>query len=208
MTNRNFQREMDQLIDKLAASGVVPELLLHSCCAPCSAYVLEYLSQYFSITVLYYNPNISSSEEYTLRLAEQKRLVEEMTFVNPVRVMEGEYNPRDFYQIAKGLEDCPERGERCHRCYRQRLEYTAKRAAEIEADYFATTLTLSPLKDAVVLNEIGEELGRLYSVTYLPSDFKKKGGNKRSIELSKEHNLYRQNYCGCIYSKMQSEEKK
>lgn len=201
MTNRNFQREMDVLIENLKKEGRVPTLMLHSCCAPCSSYVLEYLSDFFIIKVLYYNPNISSKEEYELRLAEQKRLIEEMDFNNPVTLIAGEYNPDDFYSISKGLEKCPERGQRCHKCYRLRLEYTAKIAKEQGADFFATTLTLSPLKDAKILNSIGEELSEKYKVPYLASDFKKKEGYKRSIELSAKHNLYRQDFCGCAYSK-------
>lgn len=204
MTKRNFQTELEKLIEKYKAQGVVPKLLLHSCCAPCSSYCLEYLSRYFSITVLYYNPNISSKEEYSLRFAEQKRLIDEMEFENPVSLKEGEHDPQKFYTIAKGLETCPERGERCHRCYRLRLEYAARVAKESGADYFATTLTLSPLKDAQVLNAIGDELGEKYAVEYLPSDFKKRGGYQRSIELSKIYSLYRQDYCGCIYSKQEA----
>lgn len=208
MTNRNFQRELDDIIKKNQKEAIVPTLLLHSCCAPCSSYVLEYLSKYFSITVLYYNPNISSKEEYNLRVAEQKRLIEQMSFENSVAFKEGDYNPEEFLAVAKGLETCPERGQRCHKCYRLRLEYTAKTAKEIGADYFATTLTLSPLKDARMLNRIGEELSEKYSVNYLPSDFKKKGGYLRSIELSKEYSLYRQDFCGCVYSKKEAENRK
>ncbi len=207
MIKRNFQKELDEIIEQNIAAGAVPKLLLHSCCAPCSSYVLEYLSRYFSITVLYYNPNISSREEYALRFAEQKRLIDEMTFENPVSLVEGEYDPETFYVLGKGLEDCPERGERCHRCYRLRLEYTAKVAKDVGADYFATTLTLSPLKDASVLNAIGEELSGKYNVSYLPSDFKKRGGYQRSIELSREHSLYRQDFCGCIYSKQEAKKR-
>ena len=187
MANRNFQREMDNLIAKLQKENRVPTLLLHSCCAPCSSYVLEYLSDFFIINVLYYNPNISSKEEYDLRLA-------------------GEYKPEDFYSVAKGLEKCPERGKRCHRCYRLRLEHTAKTAKETGADYFATTLTLSPLKDAKALNEIGKELSAEYNVDYLCSDFKKKEGYKRSLELSRQYGLYRQNFCGCVYSRTSNTE--
>ena len=197
MIKRNYQQELDKIIEQNTASGFVPKLLLHSCCAPCSSYVLEYLSKYFCITVLYYNPNISSKEEYTLRLQEQKRLIEQMPFENPVNPLEGEYNPQEFYAMAKGLEDCPERGARCHKCYRQRLEYTAKIAADSGFDYFATTLTLSPLKDTDALNRLGEELSAEYGSRYLPSDFKKRGGYQRSIELSKEYFLYRQDFCGC-----------
>ena len=204
MNKRNYQRELDILIEKHKAEGRVPKLLLHSCCAPCSSYVLEYLSRYFSITVLFYNPNISLGEEYRLRLEEQKRLIGEMNFENPVSIIEGRYDPQEFFALAKGLEDCPERGERCLRCYRLRLEYTASVAVSLGADYFATTLTLSPLKDADALNSIGEEIGRLHSTDWLPTDFKKRGGYLRSIELSKEYSLYRQDFCGCVYSKIQA----
>ncbi len=198
---RNFQKELDILIEKNRAEGQTPTLLLHSCCAPCSSYVLEYLSEFFKITVVYYNPNISSEEEYKLRLSEQKRFIGELSAKNPIDLIEGKYEPEIFYAMAKGLEDAPERGERCRRCYRLRLDYTARLSKELGFDYFATTLTLSPLKDAFAINAIGEELGGIYKTPYLPSDFKKKEGYKRSIELSKEHSLYRQNFCGCVYSK-------
>ena len=207
MKDRNFQKEMDRLIARLCEEGRVPTLLLHSCCAPCSSYVLEYLSQYFSINVLYYNPNISKKGEYDLRIAEQQKLIDSMDFVNPVSFTAGEYDTHRFYELAKGLEKCEERGERCHRCYRLRLEYTAEKAKQMGADYFATTLTLSPLKDAKVLNAIGEELAKKYGVMYLASDFKKREGYKRSLELSKKYNLYRQSFCGCIYSQINNENK-
>lgn len=202
---RNYQKELDLLIEDFARKGQVPALMLHSCCAPCSSYALEYLSDYFHINVLYYNPNISSEEEYNLRLNEQRRLIEELPQKYPVTLTEGEYDPKVFYQMAKGLEKCPERGERCLRCYRLRLEECARLAKEQGADYFATTLTLSPLKSAEAINEIGEELADKYGVAYLCTDFKKKNGYKRSIELSREYNLYRQNFCGCVYSRTQSE---
>ena len=204
---RNFQKELDILIEKNRAEGVVPTLLLHSCCAPCSSYVLEYLSEFFKITVVYYNPNISSQEEYALRLSEQKRFIGELSVRNPIDLIEGEYNPKAFFNIAKGLENAPERGERCRKCYRLRLEYTAKIAKEQGFDYFATTLTLSPLKDAAAINSIGEELMEIYKTPYLSSDFKKKEGYKRSLELSREYSLYRQNFCGCVYSKRASQQK-
>ena len=184
-----------------------PSLVLHSCCAPCSSYALEYLSEYFHINVLYYNPNISSKEEYNLRLSEQKRLIEALPQKYPVALTEGEYDPQVFYQMSKGLEHCPERGERCLRCYRLRLEAAARLAKEQGADYFATTLTLSPLKSAEAINTIGEELAVKYGVTYLCTDFKKKNGYKHSIELSREYNLYRQNFCGCAYSRAQTTDK-
>ncbi|MBQ2943077.1 MAG: epoxyqueuosine reductase QueH [Ruminococcus sp.] len=198
---RNYQKELDALVEKNLKECKVPSLVLHSCCAPCSSYALEYLSDFFNINVLYYNPNISSKEEYQLRLSEQKRLIAELRVKYPVTLTEGEYEPSVFYAVAKGLEHCPERGERCLKCYRLRLEAAARLAKEQGADYFATTLTLSPLKSAESINEIGEELEKEYAVKYLPTDFKKKNGYKRSIELSRIHNLYRQNFCGCVYSK-------
>lgn len=205
MNKRNFQKELDCIISSIEESKTAPTLLLHACCAPCSSYVLEYLSEYFQITVLFYNPNISSKEEYILRLQEMKRLISQLPSKNPISLIEGEYIPEDFYKISKGLEKCPERGERCHKCYRLRLEYTAKLAKEIKSDYFATTLTLSPLKDAQAINAIGEELSAVYHTPYLSSDFKKRGGYLRSIELSKEYGLYRQNFCGCVYSRRSDE---
>ena len=198
---RNYQRELDLLIEKNQREGKVPTLFLHACCAPCSSYCLEYLSQYFKITVVFYNPNITESQEYEYRLNEEKRLIAEMDFKHPVSIIEGEYNPDVFFGIAKGLEDAPERGSRCLKCFEQRLLYTAKLAKEQGADFFATTLTLSPLKNAVAINTIGERIATELDTPYLCTDFKKKGGYLRSIELSKLHNLYRQNFCGCIYSR-------
>lgn len=205
MNKRNFQKEMDKLIEQNKKDGLTPSLLLHSCCAPCSSYVLEYLSQYFNITVLYYNPNISPKEEYICRLNEEKRLIKEMTFKNPVKILDCDYNVDEFFAVAKGFEKEPEGGKRCEKCFDLRLDFTAKTAKENGFDYFATTLTISPLKNANLINEIGEILAEKYSVKYLCSDFKKKEGYKRSITLSKEYNLYRQNYCGCIFSKVESE---
>ncbi len=201
MQNRNYQRELDALIEDNEKRGLVPRLLLHSCCAPCSSYCLEYLARYFDITILYYNPNITNAEEYRKRVSEQRRLISELPVKNAVTFAEGEYVPEDFYAAAKGLERVPEGGERCFRCYRLRLEYAARYAAEHGFDYFCTTLSISPLKNAAKLNEIGAELSGIYKVPWLPSDFKKKGGYKRSIELSREYGLYRQNYCGCEFSK-------
>lgn len=197
----NYQKVLDKEIEKITAENKIPTLLLHSCCAPCSSYCLEYLSQYFKITVLYYNPNISNKEEYDHRYAELVRFVGEMEFKNPVQVMLGNYEPEKFYAMAKGLEQVPEGGERCFKCYELRLTEAAVVAKELEADYFTTTLSISPLKNSAKLNEIGGYLGERYGVSYLFSDFKKKNGYKRSIELSNEHGLYRQDYCGCVYSK-------
>ncbi|MDO4306039.1 MAG: epoxyqueuosine reductase QueH [Eubacteriales bacterium] len=199
--NRNYQKELEKVLSGLNDGDRVPRLFLHACCAPCSSYVLEYLSQYFEITVFYYNPNISPREEYEKRVEEIRRLIGEMPFVYPVTFVEGEYHPEEFYEMARGLEDVPEGGERCFKCYRMRMEEAARLAAEGGYDYFTTTLSISPLKNAAKINEIGEELSGIYHVSHLPSDFKKKNGYKRSIELSAEHELYRQNYCGCVFSK-------
>lgn len=241
--NRNYQKELDKItadIDKKKDNGNadVPTLFLHSCCAPCSSYVLEYLRRYFRITVFYYNPNITEEPEYRKRVAEQKRLIaaynkeakraeqnsaaamqrmqetQDKDWVGgqgdripyEIEVTEGEYEPERFYEIARGLEQCPEGGERCFACYALRLRETAKRAQAGGYDYFTTTLTISPLKNAAKLNEIGERLAQEYGVAWLPSDFKKKNGYKRSVELSREYELYRQDYCGCVYSRMQREQ--
>ena len=205
MQNRNYQKELEKLIEKQQRDGEKPSLLLHSCCAPCSSYVLEYLAPYFQICDFYYNPNISPKREYEDRKEELMRLITEMGLSTEVTFLEGTYQPEDFFAMAKGLEDLPEGGERCFKCYEMRLRESAKIAKEQGADYFATTLTISPLKNAQKLNEIGERLAEEYGVKYLPSDFKKKNGYKRSVELSAQHELYRQNYCGCVFSKMQSE---
>ncbi len=201
MNQKNYQKELEKFIMKNCNESRVPRLLLHSCCAPCSSYVLEYLSQYFEITVFYYNPNIFPEEEYVTRAEEQRRLIEALPAKYPIRLEVGAYEPERFYSMAKGLEREPEGGERCFGCYRLRLEEAAKLAAEGGYDCFTTTLTISPLKNAGKLNEIGEELAGIYQVAHLPSDFKKKNGYKRSVELSAEYGLYRQNYCGCVFSK-------
>lgn len=203
MNKVNYQRKLDQLLDSFQKEGIVPSLLLHSCCAPCSSYCLEYLSKYFYITVLYYNPNIFPREEYLYRIREQKKLIEKMPAVFPVQFIGREYSPDDFYQAVKGLEQVPEGGERCFLCYKLRLEESARLAKEQGFDYFTTTLSISPLKNADKLNEIGMMLGEQYGVSYLCSDFKKKNGYQRSVELSAEYGLYRQNYCGCVYSRRQ-----
>lgn len=199
MNKINYQKLTDKVIDDLGER--VPRLLLHSCCAPCSSYTLEYLANYFEITVLYYNPNISPKEEFEKRFAEQKRLIESMPAKHKITLIKGEYNYEDFEKIARGYEDVPEGGERCFRCYRLRLSRAAELAREKGFDYFCTTLSISPLKNSQKINEIGYELEKEYGVAWLPSDFKKREGYKRSIELSREYNLYRQNFCGCIYSK-------
>lgn len=216
---RNYQRELEQSIQKIQQQGgEAPKLLLHSCCAPCSSYVLEYLSQFFQITVLYYNPNIYPQEEYDMRVEEQKTFIErfskkaseqtepDRTFL-AIDFVEGRYEKERFYQAVKGLEDIPEGGERCFQCYELRLRETAEYALRLGMDYFTTTLSISPLKNADRLNEIGERLAKEYGIAYLSSDFKKKNGYKRSVELSQEYGMYRQDYCGCIFSKQEREKK-
>lgn len=202
---RNYQRELEQKITAFEKAGQVPTLLLHSCCAPCSSYCLEYLSNYFQITVFYYNPNITDREEYDTRVREQERLIQQLPAKHPIRFVEGAYAPELFYQVVKGLEKEPEGGARCKECFRLRLEECARLCKECGFDYFTTTLTISPLKNAPLLNELGEQLAEQYGVAFLNSDFKKKNGYKRSTELSAEYGLYRQDYCGCIYSKLERE---
>ena len=196
----NYQKELEKLIQNIQKEEKVPRLLLHSCCAPCSSYVLEYLSDYFEITVFYYNPNIFPENEYTKRILEQQMLIHDMKVKYPVSFIAGSYEREKFYEIAAGLEHLKEGGERCFKCYELRLEEAAKMAQEGEYDYFTTTLSISPMKNAEKLNEIGEKVGEKYGIAYLQSDFKKKNGYKRSIELSKEYGLYRQDYCGCEFS--------
>lgn len=215
--NRNYSKELDEILCKPENKG--KKLFLHSCCAPCSSYVLEYLRSFFQITVFYYNPNITEEPEYRHRVEEQKRLIGEFNKgleiieaseggvepgskeAYPIQIIEGDYSRELFFERVRGLEDCPEGGQRCFVCYELRLQETALRAKEQEADYFTTTLTISPLKNAAKINEIGERIAGETGVAFLPSDFKKKNGYKRSVELSKEYDLYRQDYCGCIYSR-------
>lgn len=196
----NYQKELDNILEQLQKEGHTPRLLLHSCCAPCSSYVLEYLSQYFEITVFYYNPNIYPETEYAKRVEEQKQLIRAMDFLHPVSFLEGIYDKERFYEMAKGLETIPEGGARCFKCYRLRLDETAKKACEGGFDYFTTTLSISPLKNAQKLNEIGLAIAEEAGIPYLVSDFKKKNGYKRSVELSEQYHLYRQDYCGCRFS--------
>lgn len=197
----NYQKKLEETIAKEQQTGRVPTLLLHSCCAPCSSYVLEYLSEFFKITVLYYNPNISPEKEYEARVAEQERLIEALPTKYPVSFLAGDYYPEEFYRLVKGLEDCPEGGERCTVCFEMRLREAAEAAKRGGFDYFTTTLSISPLKDAERLNSIGKRLAEEYGLSYLYSDFKKKNGYKRSTELSAQYGLYRQDYCGCVFSK-------
>lgn len=231
--NRNYSKELDKILLNTGNKG--RKLFLHSCCAPCSSYVLEYLRSFFRITVFYFNPNITEEAEYQKRAAEQKRLIAEMNALfseenppaaganegkggvtgaagrpetdgYPIEVAEGDYCRELFFERVKGLEKCREGGERCFVCYELRLAETAWRAREAGADYFTTTLTISPLKNAAKINEIGERLSGQYGVAFLPSDFKKKDGYKRSIELSREYDLYRQDYCGCVFSRQERAE--
>ena len=211
MNQINYQKELEKILNGLQmldGSEAPPTLFLHSCCAPCSSYCLEYLCKYFAITVFYYNPNISASQEYLKRVEEQKRLIaaynqEQKGY--PISIVEGDYEPALFFEMAKGYEECPEGGERCFKCFDLRLRRTVEEAKRGKYDYFATTLTISPLKNAAKINEIGQQLSKEYGVNWLPSDFKKKNGYKRSIELSAEYDLYRQDYCGCAFSKVERE---
>lgn len=202
----NYQKELDKRIEDLQKEGKVPTLLLHSCCAPCSSYVLEYLSNYFHITVLYYNPNIYPESEYGKRIIEQQKLISEMKVRYPVQFIAGDYEKEKFYEMAKGLEEVKEGGIRCFKCYELRLRKTAELAKANGFDYFTTTLSISPLKNSAKLNEIGLKLAEEYGVAYLTSDFKKKNGYKRSVELSAQYGLYRQDYCGCEFSMHQRQE--
>ena len=205
MNRRNYQREMDGLLDTLTQQRRVPNLLLHSCCAPCSSYVIEYLSSYFHITVFYYNPNLYPEAEYEKRKKEQQRFLLEFPAKHPVRFLSGDFEKDRFYAAVKGLEGEKEGGRRCARCYRLRLRKTAETAAALSMDYFATTLTISPLKQAKTINEIGGEAAKACGVAYLCSDFKKKNGFLRSVALSDEYGMYRQDYCGCIFSRQERE---
>lgn len=203
MNKVNYQKECDKILAKEQERGRVPTLLMHSCCAPCSSYCLTYLAQYFSITIYYYNPNITEHEEYEKRVAEQKRLIQQLPVPHPVAFVEGKYQPELFLKMAKGMEELPEGGDRCFACYELRLGQAVSYAEEQGFDYVTTTLSVSPHKNAEKLNEIGIRLTEGKTVEYLLSDFKKKGGYLQSIALSKEYDLYRQDYCGCIYSKNQ-----
>lgn len=196
----NYQKELDKIILNLQKEEKRPRLLLHSCCAPCSSYVLEYLSEFFDITVFYYNPNIFPENEYEKRVLEQQMLINNMELKSPVRFLAGQYDKERFYQMAKGMEEVREGGVRCFACYELRLRETAQKAVEGGFDYFTTTLSISPLKNSQKLNEIGQKIAEEIGIAYLVSDFKKKNGYKRSVELSEIYGLYRQDYCGCEFS--------
>ena len=202
----NFQILLEEELEKIKNNNTKPKLLLHACCAPCSSYVIEYLSNYFDITIYYYNPNTYPEEEFNRRLEELKRFLKE--FNSYVKLLVKEYNPNEFYNSIKGLEKLGERSERCYACYKLRMFETAKFGCENNFDYFTTTLSISPYKEAKWINEIGNDIERELGIKYLYSDFKKKNGYKRSIELSKQYKLYRQEYCGCVYSKTERETNK
>lgn len=213
MNQINYQKELEKLLQRLEREheegAEAPSLFLHSCCAPCSSYALEYLCGKFRITVFYFNPNISEDDEYLKRVKEQKRLIEAYNREErgyPISIIEGDHDPQLFFQAAQGLEDCPEGGERCFQCFELRLRETAVRALKGGYDFFGTTLTISPLKNAEKLNQIGGALAEEYGISWLPSDFKKRNGYKRSVELSEEYGLYRQDYCGCVFSKAEREQ--
>jgi len=199
----NYQIEMERELARIEKDGRRPRLLIHSCCAPCSSYVLERLTPVFDIAVYFYNPNIAPEAEFLRRVDEQRRLIAEMPHAGRIELIQGTYDAEAFYELARGLESVPEGGERCTRCFRLRLSRAAREAAERGFDYFTTTLTISPLKDAQRLNAIGAELSAQTGVPWLYSDFKKKNGYKRSCELSAQYDLYRQDYCGCVYSKLE-----
>lgn len=202
----NYEILMENQLKEIEKTGIKPKLLLHSCCAPCSSAILEFLQNYFDITVYFYNPNITFEEEYYKRLNEQREYHEKRGY--SIKVIEGKYDPReDFFKQVKGLEDRKEGGERCFKCYTLRMEATAQKAKELGFDYFSTVLSISPLKSAQWINEIGEELSEKYGIKFLNGDFKKKNRYLRSTEISREYELYRQDYCGCVFSKMEREAK-
>ncbi len=218
MNKVNYAKELDKKIELFKKEGRYPGLLLHACCAPCSSYCLEYLRQHFDITVFFYNPNIMNEPEYRKRVEEEKRLIAEYNRqvetgdftdmhsdagARKIEIIEGDYIVSDYLDAVKGLESCPEGGDRCTKCFELRLEESAKIAKEKGFEFFTTTLTISPLKDAERLNRIGREMGEKHGVEFLPSDFKKKEGYKRSIELSHMFDLYRQDFCGCEFSRLE-----
>ena len=209
MSNKeNYQLLLERTLKAIEGLENKKTLLLHACCAPCSSYVLEYLSKYFDITLFFYNPNIYPEEEFRFREDELRRLIGEMPLPDNVNIISGRYDPSEFFDIARGYEELPEGDERCHRCYALRLEESARAAKEGGFDYFCTTLSISPYKNAEWLNTIGKEMSEKYGVGYLFSDFKKKNGYKRSCQLSEQYSLYRQDYCGCVFSKREAEKRR
>ncbi|MBQ6229924.1 MAG: epoxyqueuosine reductase QueH [Eubacterium sp.] len=210
--SRNYYQRFKEQVDAAVKEGKKPSLLLHACCAPCSSHVLSVVAEYFDVTVFFYNPNIDDKEEYDKRLAELERFVAEAGFAAGTRVVDGGYGPEEFFRMAQGRGDLPEGGERCYDCYKLRLEKTAGYAKDHGFDYFSTTLSISPYKRSDWINELGVELAKAMegvegAPAFLFSDFKKENGYKHSIELSKEYCLYRQDYCGCIFSKQERERK-
>lgn len=203
----NYQLELERVLAGLPEIGDRPRLLLHSCCAPCSSYVLEYLNSAFDIDVFYYNPNIAPKDEFERRTAELERLVSCIPHYNSIRVIKGSYDCETFMQMCRGHEEDPEGGARCELCFRMRLGAAADLARKLGSDFFTTSLTISPLKDAQLINAIGRELGERLGVRWLPSDFKKKNGYKRSCELSEQYGLYRQDYCGCVFSRRERDKR-
>lgn len=199
----NYQKVLDEILNNIESSNKTPKLLLHACCAPCSSYVLEYLSKYFEITIYYYNPNIYPETEYQRRMNELKKFISNYKSINKINLIEEKYDTNDYYKAVKGYERLGERSERCYKCYEFRMTKACKYAKENNFDYFTTTLSISPYKNSNWINEIGSNLEKEYNIKYLYADFKKKNGYKRSLELSKEYNLYRQDYCGCVYSKQE-----
>ena len=211
MNRTNYQKQLEEVLKRMKEEGKRKRLLLHACCAPCSSYCLEYLREAFALTVFFYNPNLTEQEEYRRRVEEEKRLIALMNAQegsSQIEILEGRYEPERFLEAAKGLETCKEGGERCARCFALRLGETARVAAEGEFDFFTTSLTISPLKNSALLNRIGAQEGERYGVRFLPSDFKKNNGYLRSTQLSRLYDLYRQNYCGCIYSKVEASDRR
>lgn len=211
MNRTNYQKQLEEVLKRMKEEGERKRLLLHACCAPCSSYCLEYLREAFALTVFFYNPNLTEQEEYRRRVEEEKRLIALMNGQegsSQIEILEGRYEPERFLEAAKGLETCKEGGERCVRCFALRLGETARVAAEGGFDFFTTSLTISPLKNSALLNRIGAQEGERYGVRFLPSDFKKNNGYLRSTQLSRLHGLYRQNYCGCIYSKVEASDRR
>lgn len=203
----NYQLILDQKLEEISKKNIVPTLLLHACCAPCSSYVLEYLSNYFKITILYYNPNIYPDTEFHKRQKELKEFIQKLNVKHRVELIETTYDSTPFYKAIKSLEHLGERSKRCYECYKLRMEESCKYAKTNNFDYFTTVLSISPYKNSDWINEIGKKLQEQYNINYLEADFKKKNGYKRSIELSKQYNLYRQDYCGCVYSQIEQKEK-
>ena len=211
MNRTNYQKQLEEVLKRMKEEGERKRLLLHACCAPCSSYCLEYLREAFALTVFFYNPNLTEQEEYRRRVEEEKRLIALMNGQegsSQIEILEGRYEPERFLEAAKGLETCKEGGERCFRCFALRLGETARVAAEDGFDFFTTSLTISPLKNSALLNRIGAQEGERYGVRFLPSDFKKNNGYLRSTQLSRLYGLYRQNYCGCIYSKVEASDRR